>query len=414
MVLDQIPNGFALRTLQVDVGSQSGHTAPRATLYGDPTLEDTLDGPVLLVGTSSGSAVLGGPPPPGDRTVDLGEREGWVVHEADRIWVGVVDPVSTDYVQFVVGRGLDEEALIVAATGADFSTTTPVLARSAVPDGLAPLIAASPSDGPFAWPEGEQFMLAGESGTVEVSAVRAEPRLAALWGFWTDDAGGTVIRGQAGSVGALHGSPLGEDARGYVWAEDGMVLSVIGVGSGDEVVDDILRDLRVGTVTEVEAMRRAALDRVPTAEDIGCRAGTPIVTGVDGDVRWGFGVEPPLDASDVWWTCQWTHPVADGTAGYGSWDLPPLGDLGVTTLELVQTVSRRASDLLVGGVAPPGSARVTVQIDGRTVEAVLAEAGPRPGEKLFGAYLPGVPSGATGTPVVATAFDATGVVLGTG
>ena len=324
MVLDRIPDGLELRALQDDVGSQSEHSSPLATLYGDPTLEDTLDGPVLLVGTSSGSAAMGGPPPPpGDRAVDLGDGEGWVVQEADRIWVGVVDPDSTDYVQFVVGRGLEEGALIAAAAGADFSRTTPVLAPDAVPDGLTPLIAGSPSDGPFAWPEGEQFTLAGESGRVEVSAVRAEPRLAALWGFWTDDAAGAVIRGHAGSRGDLHGTLLGDDARGYVWAEDGMVLSVIGFGSGDQFVDDILRHLRVGTAAELDDMRRAGLDRVPTAEDIGCRAGTPIVTGVDGDVRWGFGAEPALGASDRVVDLPVGTSFGGRHGGNGSWDLPP-------------------------------------------------------------------------------------------
>ena len=44
-----------------------------------------------------------------------------------------------------------------------------------------------------------------------------------------------------------------------------MVLSVIGFGSGDQFVDDILRHLRVGTAAELDDMRRAGLDRVPTA-----------------------------------------------------------------------------------------------------------------------------------------------------
>ncbi|MET0763743.1 MAG: hypothetical protein ABWY29_02680 [Blastococcus sp.] len=375
---------------------------------------DTLDGPVLLVGTSSGSATMGGPAsPPGDREVDLGDRDGWVVHDADRTWVGVVEPDSEDYVQFVVGRGLDEDALIAAAAGADFSTPTATLAPDAVPDGLAPLVAGSPSDGPFSWPTGEQFTLAGEEGTVVVSAVRAEPRLAALWGFWTDDAAGTVIRGRPGSLGDMHGIKLGDDARGYVWAENGMVLSVVGLYGGGRFIDAVLRDLRIGTAADLEAMRRGGIDRVPTSEDVGCREGTPIVTGVDGDLRWALGVEPERAHPVEWSACHWVNTLEAPTGGYGSWDLPPLGQIGLTGLELGQLGNPMTVDRLVGGVAPPGTARVTIQLDGRTADAVLAEPGPRPGEKLFGTYLRGLPSSVTGTPVVATAYDPTGAVLAT-
>jgi hypothetical protein len=411
VVLDRIPDGLIIQELHADVSELSGgFEAPRATLYGDPALDDTLDGPVLLVGTSGGSANIGGPAYyPGDGEVDLGDRDGWVVHDADRTWVGVVDPNSSDYVQFVVGRGLDEEALIAAAAGADFSGATATLAPDAVPDGLAPLIAGSPSDGPFAWPAGEQIKLMGDQGTVVVSAVRAEPRLAALWGFWTDDATGTLVRGQPGSLGDMHGILLGEDARGYVWAEDGMVLSVIGLYGGERFIDSVLHDLRLGTAAELEAMRRGGIDRVPTAEEVGCRAGTPIVTGVDGDLRWALGVEPGPGAGG-WASCHWVNTLGSPTSGYGSWDLPPLGQLGLTGIELGQPGDVSLSDRLVGGVAPPGTARVTVLIDGRTAEAVLAEPGPRPGERLFGTYLRGVPSSPNGT-VVVTAYDANGAVL---
>jgi hypothetical protein len=419
MVLDRIPDGLVLQELHADVSDLSGgFESPRAALYGDPALADTLDGPVLLVGTSSGSAMIGGPPaaPPGDREVDLGDRDGWVVHDADRTWVGVVDPDSEDYVQFVVGRGLDEDALIAAAKGADFSTATATLAPDAVPDGLAPLLAGNPSDGPFAWPAGERFTLAGEEGTVVVSAVRAEPRLTTLWGLWTDDAAGTVIRGEPGSLGDMHGIKLGDEARGYVWAENGMVLSVIGLYGGERFIDAVLRDLRIGTAADLEVMRRGGIDRVPTAEDVGCREGTPIVTGVDGDLRWALGVEPePKRAhTGAWSTCHWVNTLEAPTGGYGSWDLPPRGQIGLTGLELGQEVTNPGTvDRLVGGVAPPGTARVTVHIDGRIVDAVLAGPGPRPGEKLFGTYLRGLPSSVTGTPVVATAYDATGAVLAT-
>jgi hypothetical protein len=412
IVLDRIPDGLVLQELHADVSELSGgFEAPRATLYGDPALDDTLDGPVLLVGTSGGSANIGGPAYfPGDREVDLGDRDGWVVHDEDRTWVGVVDPNSTDYVQFVVGRGIDEDSLIAAAAGADFSGATATLAPNAVPDGLTPLIAGSPSDGPYAWPAGERFRLSGDSGSVVVSAVRAEPRLAALWGFWTDDAAGTLVRGQPGSLGDMYGIKLGEEARGYVWAENGMVLSVIGLYGGERFIDSVLRDLRLGTAAELEGMRRGGIDRVPTAEEVGCRAGTPIVTGVVGDVRWALGVEPQRAHAGEWSACHWVNTLEAPAGGYGSWDLPPLGQLGPTGLTFAYP---ETEDRLIGGVAPPGTARVTIEIAGRTVDAVLAEPGPRPGEKLYGTFVQGLPSSGTTTPAVVTAYDARGAVLAT-
>jgi hypothetical protein len=291
VVIDAIPDGLILRELEYNLAG-ADYEPYRATLYGDPSLADTLDGPVLLVGTSSGSAIIGGPPCclPGERRVDLGGREGLLIHDADRTWVNV-DPGQSDYVQFVVARDVSDDDLIAAAASADFSTPTATLAADAVPDGLAPLIAGSPTDGPYTHAVGEQIVLAGESDTVYISAVRADPRLAALWGFRTDDAAGTVIRGQPGSLGDMHGIYLANDARGYVWAENGMVLSVIGVGDGDRFIEQVMGALRLGTDPELEALRGGALDRLATPEGIGCQAGTPIVTGGDGELRWAVGVE---------------------------------------------------------------------------------------------------------------------------
>jgi len=83
---------------------------------------------------------------------------------------------------------------------------------------------------------------------------------------------------QPGSVGDMDGIGLGQDARGWVWAEDGMVLSVITYGGSDELVDQVVASLRVGTDAELEAMRLGPVAREPTAEDAGCPPGTPIVS----------------------------------------------------------------------------------------------------------------------------------------
>ena len=414
IVLDAIPDGLALRSLRSDPPA-SEFSPYRSVLYGDPSLADTLDGPVLLLGTSSGSASIGGPPlnRPGDRQVDVGDHQGWVVHDGARTWVGMQGD-GEDLVQFVVGRGLDDDALVAAARGADFSSPTPALAKSAVPDGLEPLIAGSPSDGPGAGPNGESIVLAGDSGTVVISAVRADARLSALWGFWTDDPVGTVIHGVPGSRGAMHGNWFSQDASGAIWAADGLVLSVVGLDEGAEFVDQVLQSLRLGADAELESLRTGALGQPPTAEDIGCAAGTPVVSAVDVDLRWGIGVG--AGPTDTQWSACLRLIALDGapTAGSNAIDVPPRGQLGVTSVSTGPGVATFGSDVLIGGVAPPGTARVAVtDTDGRTVDAVLAEPGPRPGEKLFGAFLRGVPVVMNGPRLTVTAYDAAGAVLDT-
>ena len=85
VVLDPVSEGLLLTELSynrlgsgADYDASAGGQEPgRATLYGDPDLADTLDGPVLLVGRSEGSASLAGPEydAPGE-DVDVGGRTG--------------------------------------------------------------------------------------------------------------------------------------------------------------------------------------------------------------------------------------------------------------------------------------------------------------------------------------------------
>lgn len=159
LVLDPLPAGLSVLESAYNP-PDDGYPPSRATLYGDPTFTDTLDGPVLLVGSSSGSAVIGGPPGSAEdgRPVEVGLADGFLLKEGDRTWVPT----------------------------ADFSTQTATIAVDAVPPGLEPLIVGSPQDGPFTYNVGERVRH-GDSTTVYLSAVRADPRLSALWGFWADD-----------------------------------------------------------------------------------------------------------------------------------------------------------------------------------------------------------------------------------
>ncbi len=408
-LLDQVPEELLITELSYDP-PEEGTDWGRATLYGDPVLADTLDGPVLLVGTSGGSAQIGGPryEAPGEQ-VDLGGRTGTVVLDGDRTWVVIQ---GNDHVEFVVGRGIDEDELIEAARGADFGSTTATLAPDAVPAGLAPLIAGGPPDGPGPG-LGEHMFLLGDSTWISVTAVRADQRLAALWGFWVDDAAGTVIRGEPGSAGVLRGTYLGGPAApGRVWAEDGMVLAVVvtldEAGRGTDLLEQVVSGLRMATWDEFEATRRTIAERPPTREEVG--VGHPdsgFVSGVDGADRWSFELYPdPYPGMDDWSAAY--LDLTSGGGGGGSVLPPPLGEVAV-----------HVGGSIVGGVAPPGTARVTVTgPDGSTREAVLSDVGPRPGERVWGTFLPSVSSPTTSsTPpyvfwsITVTAYDAADVLL---
>jgi len=108
-----------------------GSRPPLRSLSAAPA--DNLDGPLLVVGSSGGSACLGGPPggPDEGRTVDLGSRDGFFIEEAGLTWIGDVSH-GQDYVAFVVARGVPEAELIAADTTMRFDRETgPNLPRSA-------------------------------------------------------------------------------------------------------------------------------------------------------------------------------------------------------------------------------------------------------------------------------------------
>jgi hypothetical protein len=401
VVLDPVPEGLVVTGLSYEAPDDRRLPA-RATLYGDPDLADTLDGPVLLVGTSSGSASLAGPPQgtAGERAVDLGGRTGRVVRDTDRTWV-LID--GNDEREFVVGRGIDEEELVAAARGADFRPATATLAEDVVPTGLVPLVAGNAPDRPGG-DSGEHMSLQGDGSWISVSAVHADPRLAALWGFWVEDARGTVVRGRPGSAGDLQDADVGDpDARGRVWAEDGLVLSVVVTGARnraldrDALLDRVVANLRVGTWAEFEALDGEIRTRPPTRGEAACGPDGWFVSGVEQTVRWSFQLRTgPWD----WSVCY--LDLTSGVGGGGSILPPPLGELAIPS---------RGSGI-VGGVAPPGTARVTVTTpSGHTLEAQLSDAGPRPGERVWGAFVLEGLMAPSRPPFTVTAYDAAGAVL---
>lgn len=403
VVPDPVPAG--LLVTDVSYNPQPGGSGGAcATLYGDPELADTLDGQVLVVGSSSGSA-HGGPPPsgsPGEREVDLDGQVGRLVPDDDRTWVAIN---GNDHVDFVVGRGIGEDELVAAAGGADFSSAPSSLSADAVPAGLEPLVAGCPGDGPVGSGTGLGLTLQGDGVPWStVSAVRADPRLAALWGFWLRDAVGTLVRGLPGSAGELTGTGGGAvDVRARVWAEDGMVLAAVMFGGGDELLDQLVQSLRVGTLSEAEALDEEVRNRPPTGAESPCPSDSGFTSGVEGASRWVFQLAPnPHSGIGEWSAC--TFDLTSGGGSGGSVMPPPLGELAISGF----------GSGIVGGVAPPGTARVTVTAaDGSTLEAVLAADGPRPGERVWGTFIPLFPPPGGTSPFTVTAYDAAGAVLAT-
>lgn len=417
LVLDPIPGGLRVEELSYNP-PDSGYPQPTTTLYGDPSLADTLDGPVLLVSASGGSAYIGGPPGAAEdgRPVDIGGEEGFLLQHDDRTWVGIPSD-RDDYNEFAVGRGVSDEELIRAAAGAEITEQTATIADNAIPSGLQPLTTGGSRDGPFALGVGEHMLLTGESGSfVRVYAVRADPRLAALWGFWAADSAGTTVRGQPGSAGSMDGILFGSAPRGRVWAEGGMVLSVIANLASEELIDQVVSSLRVGTEAELEELRLGPIAREPTPEDIGCPTGALIVSANEGAFRWAFGVGVSSALPDLGLTTcvRLINPDGFSGAGSGGLELVPLGQISAQSISPAGAPPG-SEGTIVGGVAPPGTERVTIAGPGGVVrDAVLLAEGPRPGERVFGQYLLGAP-GPLGTsgPFQITALDAAGTVIAT-
>lgn len=122
----------------------------------------------------------------------------------------------------------------------------------------------------------------------------------------------------------------------------------------------------------------------PTGEDAGCPPDSLVVSAVQDDLRWVFAVGTLPDYPDLGPQSCATLITANGNNGLGTGNLN-LGPLGRVTLAGGGLDSGELAGYLVAGVAPPGTARVTIGTpEGDVVEAVLGDEGPRPGERLFG------------------------------
>jgi len=149
LVLDPLPAGLSVLESAYNP-PDDGYPPSQATLYGDPTFTDTLDGPVLLVGSSSGSAVIGGPPGSAEdgRPVEFGLAVGFLLNEGDRTWVASLQKARTTPSSWSPGE-CPRTSWCALPNGGLQHPDGDYCCVDAVPPGLEPLIVGSPQDGPL-------------------------------------------------------------------------------------------------------------------------------------------------------------------------------------------------------------------------------------------------------------------------
>jgi hypothetical protein len=398
LVPGDLPPGF--RVSRVDLGD--GELSPtRALLLGPPDRDPTdADAPLVVVGSSSGSASIAGPHDAPRREVDDlgvdGPAGSYVAVDGPWTWVvfNAEERCYEDCLDFVAGRGVDEDDLIAVARATDFGEGVPEADPDALPDGLEPLATVPGADGVLVGGTARIDVEAVDgpsSGWLTVQMAEADPWLSALWAFWVEET--ATIRGLLGYAGQA-GATIDEADTARTWVEDGTLVTVLAWSVGDPIVDAVVDGLRAGAPGELVALHDAMGARPITAADVGCIDDATVLSGSTGVAgwRWAAGLATPPSAPGTLETC--TALVgASGSAGGAGGSGTRLASLGQLTVEHSTIGGTPADGAYVLGAAPPGTAAVDVLVPGgATVAAVLADGGPRgSGERWFAAFLPGGP-----------------------
>jgi hypothetical protein len=401
-----LPEGFHVD--RVALGDTSDTTGDRALVIGPPDRRaGPGSGPLIVVGDSSGSASIAGPgSADGEPVPDLGVPDSFDAYIADDgPWTWVVfndDPgCIEDCLDYVVGRGVPDEDLIALARGTDYEDAGPVVDPGALPGGMVPLVAASPSDGVIT-SRGTRIGLGSQdaAGRIAIQQVDAPADLASLWGFWIDDAEGTPIRGGQGWAGQV-GAVYEEADVGRVWVEDGRVVAVLGWGVDEVVLDDVVDGLRPGTPDDLAALGDEVVTRVPTPEEMGC--GSAVLSAPIEGGRWAVGLGAGGGGDpDALETCTDVITPAGGSGGtFGTSTLAPVGSL---TVGVMHVGGGPIDGTFVYGAAPPGTATVELTGAGGAAHPLqLSDTGPRDqGERWYATFEPALPGGET---VIARAAD---------
>lgn len=132
-------------------------------------------------------------------------------------------------------------------------------------------------------------------------------------------------------------------------------------------------------------------------------------------MRWAFGLGVHPEYPDAGLNSCMALISAElfPNSGSGSFELRALGHVSGSTFGF-GGVEPAPEGTIVGGVAPPGTDRVSILgPGGATRDAVdCCRRGPRPGERIFGQFFPG-PLPVSGGQFEITAVDAAGAALGT-
>lgn len=423
VVVDPLPAGADVQQVQARPDAPGPQPLlAGATLYAqDATGFDgePFDGPTILVGSSQGAGI-GGPRTDvaGAHVVDvpldeaLGGLPATFVPGDDRDWVVV--PLGQDWIGFVIGRGVTEDELVAAARGADFLGAPARVDPAALPAGFRVLVAGDPGDGP-GWFWGERLTLELDGVRVTVHAAEADPALAVLWSAWVAT---TEPRADGRHAGPLVGNALGPEAYGVVWSTqvDGtdLVVAVLGSpsgpGAGDvaAAVEQVAGAVRPGSAGELAALAELTLGP-PTAEEIGCRAGSPVVSGRDGARRWAYAVEIGPDGRAS--SCSAAYTSGDAAHGdtLGSVGVPPPDGLYGQCLTSVEA---ELADVLCGGLVPAAAARVEVtSAQGVGTDAVVSDELTVTGHRVFGCFLGDRPFDGAPARYRISVYDAAGALL---
>lgn len=396
---------------QEDALPPAGGSDSAQTIWADPTRNDPLDGPMLLVARTSMSDIEGRFGSPDGRRIDLGGRPARIEHRGPATivsWsIDVPDEVciACDQSAVVAGRKLSEKAVLAAARAARPTDLRPTTDARAVPTGLRSLGTLPGLGHGDRWSAIEQridLRVAGDD--IGIRVVEGDPRLQPHLRFWID--GGRAI---------AHPVPSPVD--------------VVAVGDRIVVAEQFTRRQREGngperfvasltdaTEEEVRAVRRQVIERPPDAADeciegiIGEGRAATFAGAVD-DARWSLTISADDDAV-VW--CQ----LLD--TGTGSGELSGAGG-GDPTQPLAEPSSVRilgggnsslnggGSYRFIAGDVPAATAIVRVTVPGHgEVEAQLADVGPEAGRRWFGTAVRLSSGPPQGGEVVVVAYDGEG------
>ena len=372
------------RVLRATVTTEA-FSPPAHALYAERGRADPLTGRMLAVGSAfgEGPAIVPTSETPGFRLVEVGNRSVAVGHDRSWTWVTWKLANCTALCQgYAAGRNLSEAEVVDAARTATVDRNAPTV--TAVPAGLTLLVTSRLDLQGFDAP-GAQSVSWLWDGTNVGFVVVPDERLAVRLRFFVDG-GPAEVRDRPGSAGEVARVGFGGDIVARAWSEGGRSIVVASDRLSYDDFDRFVAGLRVARPGEWDALRSRVLDASSEALIDQCRTAGGAYTAVgrqQGRYRWavGFAVGQSIE-------CHVILTPGRSSLGLGGFSRPVRGAPSVST-----TAVSGATDpvgLFVLGVAPPGTARVRLDVaDGRQVDAEVAAVGPAPGERYYAAFVEG-------------------------